>query len=189
MSIYTRTGDTGETSLFGGKRVLKSSSLVEAYGLIDELNSHIGFIASTIDVFDVLDFLHIIQSDLFTIGSFLAGFKNRKLDMLSKRVSDFEKRIDLMEKDLPELHTFILPGGTTLGSSIHIARSICRRAERQIVYVYQSKNEESSHINTDDFHTIIKYINRLSDFFFVLGRFVNHAAGVDEVVWKGTSDV
>jgi len=185
MPVYTRTGDQGETSLFGGKRVYKSSSLVDAYGLVDELNSHIGLIVSTIDEFEVQDFLRTIQSDLFIIGSHLGGYNEGLLDDIQPRVSALEKRIDRMEESLPKITSFILPGGTALSSTIHITRSICRKAERRIVFVFQKKLDESSHITTQDFHIIIRYLNRLSDFFFVLARFVNHAAKVNDIVWNG----
>ena len=175
MPIYTRTGDTGSTSLFGGKRVLKCEELVDVYGSIDELNSWIGLTISKIKNQKSKIFLEQVQSDLFTIGSVLAGWKG-DLSMLSGRVSEMEKRIDAMEKDLPELRNFILPGGTEVGSFVHIARAICRRVERQTVALAQKQPADP---------IIIKYLNRLSDLFFMLARFINKLEKKQEVVWIG----
>ena len=143
MSIYTRTGDTGLTSLFGGKRVLKCEELVDVYGSIDELNSWVGLIASQLTVPDVQQFLMSIQSDLFMIGSFLAGSRV-DLDMVDGRVKEMEARIDVLEKELPKLRNFILPGGSQLGSLMHVARSICRRVERQTVALEQKPARNAS---------------------------------------------
>ncbi len=175
MSIYTRTGDTGTTALFGGKRVLKCAELVDVYGSIDELNSWVGLIASQIEVPDVQQFLSLIQSDLFTIGSMLAGWKG-DLKSITPRVGEMEARIDAMEKSLPPIKNFILPGGSTLGSSIHITRSICRRVERQTVALSQKQT-------VDPF--IVQYLNRLSDLFFMLARFINKETNQQEVIWSG----
>lgn len=175
MSIYTRTGDTGSTSLFGGKRVLKCEELVDVYGSIDELNSWVGLIASQLETPDVQQFLAAIQSDLFTIGSHMAGAKT-PVDSLKTRVDEIEARIDAMEKDLPKLRNFILPGGSTLGAYTHLVRSICRRVERQAVSLAQKQPVDPR---------IIKYLNRLSDLFFMLARFINKQANVEEIVWSG----
>lgn len=175
MAIYTRTGDAGMTSLFGGKRVLKCEELVDVYGSIDELNSWIGRISSELDATDVQQFLASIQSDLFSIGSHLAGYKASLTD-IPKRVKEMEARIDILEKSLPELKNFILPGGTPLSSDIHLARAVCRRVERQAVALGQKQDVDSK---------ILIYLNRLSDLFFMLARFVNNQEGVVEVVWSG----
>jgi cob(I)alamin adenosyltransferase len=175
MSIYTRTGDTGTTALFGGKRVLKCEELVDVYGSLDELNSWVGLVASQIEVVDVQHFLASIQSDLFTIGSVLAGWKGN-LNKVEKRVPEMEARIDAMEKDLPKLNNFILPGGSQLGAHAHVTRSICRRVERQTVALSQKQT-----VNP----VILKYLNRLSDLFFMLARFINTNAGAEEVSWMG----
>ncbi len=175
MPIYTKTGDTGSTSLFGGKRVLKCEELVDVYGSIDELNSWVGRIASEIDSSDVRTFLAAIQSDLFTIGSHLAGWKIDLKD-LPQRVSEMEERIDLLDDTLPKLVNFILPGGTKLASEIHLARAVCRRVERQAVSLHQKQKVDPS---------ILVYLNRLSDLFFMLARFINHQAGIVEIVWSG----
>jgi len=175
MPIYTRTGDTGTTSLFGGKRVLKCEELVDVYGSIDELNSWVGFITSEFDAPDIGQFLAAIQSDLFTIGSVLAGWKG-DLSELTPRIKEMEARIDLMERDLPAIRNFILPGGTHLGAHTHVARAICRRVERQIVALSQKQHVDP---------IILTYINRLSDLFFMLARFINVKAGHLEVIWSG----
>jgi len=175
MSIYTRTGDTGTTALFGGKRVLKCNELVDVYGSIDELNSWVGYIASQIEIVAVREFLQAVQSDLFTIGSVLAGW-NGKLNSLESRIGQMEARIDIMEKELPPLTHFILPGGSVLGAYTHITRSICRKVERQTVELAQKQPVDPR---------IIKYLNRLSDLFFMLARFINMNAHAKELTWSG----
>ena len=175
MSIYTRTGDTGATSLFGGKRVLKSEELGDAYGSIDELNSWVGLITSETTHEHLKALLHDIQSDLFTIGGSLAGWKTN-LSPLETRVPQMEVEIDAMEEKLPPLSNFILPGGALSASRVHIARSVCRRVERQVVALAQKQKIDSS---------IIKYLNRLSDLFFMLARFINKNEGAEEVMWSG----
>ncbi|MCX8008515.1 MAG: cob(I)yrinic acid a,c-diamide adenosyltransferase [Patescibacteria group bacterium] len=178
MSIYTKTGDKGETSLFGGERVSKAHDRVHVYGSIDELNSWIGLVASEIAVQEKKEFLHKIQSDLFIIGGFLAGWKH-DLAVLPKRVSEMEVEIDAMEENLPELKHFILPGGSKLAATIHITRSICRRVERELVRLYEKENIDEKK------HRILQYINRLSDFFFILARFMNRLHSIDDIPWKG----
>ncbi len=175
MSIYTRTGDTGTTALFGGKRVLKSEQRVKVYGSIDELNSWVGLIASQLTVPDVQQFLFHIQSDLFTIGSTLADWKG-DLGGLNDRVGEMEARIDAMEKELPPLKNFILPGGSVLGAYAHITRAVCRKVERQAVALAQKEPIDP---------LIIKYLNRLSDLFFMLARFINKKSNVPEISWSG----
>ncbi|MBI4066108.1 cob(I)yrinic acid a,c-diamide adenosyltransferase, partial [Candidatus Gottesmanbacteria bacterium] len=163
MSIYTRSGDTGSTSLFGGKRVLKCEELVEVYGSLDELNSWVGHIASLFPSPDVKQFLQAVQSDLFTIGSTLAGWKG-DLTGLDGRVKEMEARIDGMDESLPPIRNFILPGGSELAAYAHITRSICRRVERQTVALMQKEDVDKR---------IVKYLNRISDLFFMLARFIN----------------
>ncbi len=175
MPIYTRTGDTGSTSLFGAKRVLKCHELVDVYGSIDELNSWVGLVAAQIESPDVQQFLSTVQSDLFAIGSTLASWKG-DLEDLEKRVDEMEARIDAMEKDLPKLHNFILPGGSELGALVHLARGVCRRVERQTVALTQKEEVDPR---------IIKYLNRLSDLLFMLARFINKQENIAEVTWKG----
>lgn len=175
MPIYTKAGDTGQTSLFGGKRILKCEELVDVYGSIDELNSWIGRVASGLESYDVREFLAFIQADLFTLGSNLAGWEAR-LEELPKRVKAMEARIDIFEESLPKLHNFILPGGTPLASDIHLARAVCRRVERQTVSLAQKQKIDPK---------ILVYLNRLSDFLFMLARFVNNEEHIVESVWSG----
>jgi cob(I)alamin adenosyltransferase len=175
MPIYTRTGDEGKTSLFGGKRVLKCEELVDVYGSLDELNSWVGLIASQIESPGVSQFLMDIQSDLFTIGSTLAGWKG-DLSMLPTRVKEMEDRIDAMEQDLPALRNFILPGGSQLGALTHVARGICRRVERQTVALREKEKVDAR---------ILVYLNRLSDLLFQLARFINKNEQKEEVAWRG----
>ncbi len=187
MPIYTRTGDTGTTSLFGGKRVLKCEELIDVYGSIDELNSWIGVIASQLEVPDVQQFLRTIQGDLLTIGSVLAGWKG-DLSTLKIRVDQMEARIDALEGELPKLNNFVIPGGSQLGALTHVTRSICRRVERQTVGLKVRKLPEIQGILEDDLNLIIKFLNRLSDLFFMLARFINKQEGSSEIVWSGTRD-
>lgn len=175
MPIYTKTGDTGQTSLFGGKRVLKCEELVDVYGSIDELNSWIGKVASDIGTSDVVEFLSSVQSDLFTIGSHLAGWE-ADLKSLTHRVKEMEARIDVLDDTLPKLTNFVLPGGTKLASDVHLARAVCRRVERQTVALGQHQAVDPR---------ILIYLNRLSDLLFMLARFINHEAGLVEVTWQG----
>jgi len=204
MAIYTRTGDFGETTLFGGKRVWKSDDIVDLYGLIDELNSFIGLIVSIVTVVEVQEFLREIQKDLFTMGSFFAG-ENVRLFQIKNRVEEMEARIDKMDDTLPSLHQFILPGGTKLSSLIHIVRSVARRVERKAVYVlkhysdhpeidtFDSAQTRSSvstlsgveRVEKKQMEPIIQYLNRLSDFLFILARFVNKQENITEMVWEG----
>ncbi len=185
MPIYTRTGDSGSTSLFGGKRVLKCEELVDVYGSIDELNSWIGRIGSELESLDVQQFLAAIQSDLFTVGSHLAGWKT-DLSVLPKRVKEMEARIDILETSLPALKNFILPGGTPLASEIHLARAVCRRVERQTVALGQKPSSAKASTGRQEVDPrILEYLNRLSDLLFMLARFVNKEEGIVETVWSG----
>ncbi len=181
MPIYTKTGDKGETSLFGGKRVSKSHDLVDVYGSIDELNSWVGLVASQITDEDTRNFLQDVQSDLFTIGGVLAGWGG-DVHQLAVCAEDMEVWIDTMEEKLPELNNFILPGGTTIAAYTHITRSVCRRVERRVVSFYQLQPTDF-HLSPPQMEAIIKYINRLSDLFFQLARFINSDAGVADVDW------
>jgi cob(I)alamin adenosyltransferase len=181
MPIYTRTGDDGTTALFGGKRVLKCEELVDVYGSIDELNSWVGLIAANIQTADVQEFLRLIQSDLFAIGSTLAGWKGDLTDV-RKRVGEMEARIDQMDAALPKLSNFIIPGGSKLSAQIHITRGICRRVERQLVKLeFGSQKAEDG----KDAKILIQYLNRLSDLFFILARFINKLENIPEHTWSG----
>ncbi|HWP82346.1 MAG TPA: cob(I)yrinic acid a,c-diamide adenosyltransferase [Bacteroidota bacterium] len=178
MKIYTKTGDGGETSLFGGKRVPKDDLRIEAYGHVDELNSWIGLVRSNRLDADVNSALSRIQSDLFILGADLASpaalTKKGVVRVSSSHIAFLEQTIDRLDERLPKLSTFILPGGIPAGAQLHIARAVCRRAERAVVRL--SKKEE-----VNDSARI--YLNRLSDLLFVLARTVNRAAEVTEDAW------
>lgn len=165
MSIYTRTGDKGKTSLYGGKRVSKSDPQVEAYGSIDELTSFIGLISLKLKVKSEKLYLLEIQKDLYQIMAFLSG-SNVTVNYLNKRVIEFEKQIDRMDKKLPKLTRFILPGGNELSAWFHILRTICRRSERNAVRLFNNLT-----IKQSNNELILKYLNRLSDLFFTLARY------------------
>jgi len=173
--IYTKTGDKGKTSLFDGKRVLKSDKKVETYGTIDELNSAIGVAASFINITSINKELEEIQNDLLEIGSSLAVSSTLPTPQIAHRPVDFEKLIDRLTRQMPPLSQFILPGGGKGGSLIHVARTIARRAERRIVEL--NKTEEID-------NTIIVYLNRLSDLLFTIARFVNYKEKKKEKIWR-----
>lgn len=184
--IYTKTGDTGETSLVSGNRVLKGNVRIETYGEVDELNSHLGMVAVYLDQHNELkkekDVIQGIQNHLFNLGSNLACEKeNRekyKLPYLTQEdIEHLEKNIDRYNEELPKLSNFILPGGTLAASQVHVARTVCRRVERKLVSYNQEFPEETPDL-------AIKYINRLSDYLFTLARFVNFSLKIEEVLWK-----
>lgn len=184
MKIYTKGGDTGGTALFGGKRVDKDDIQIEAYGTIDELNSFIGTLIATLDNDPKLSEDHqlvkTIQAILFDIGSHLAsdGTADKYLPVLEESlIEDLEKAIDRMTALLPPLKSFILPGGNARIAAAHICRTVCRRAERRIVTL-------SQHAESTSLSFIIKYVNRLSDYFFVLSRLISLHDGIDEVKWN-----
>lgn len=175
MKIYTRTGDHGQTSLFGGARVPKSDARIEAYGTVDELSSFIG-VARASNVPSTIDAeLHHVQMDLFEIGAHLASPGTSRFPGVdASRIEALERAIDTMESALTPLKTFILPGGALAAAQLHVARVACRRAERLVVA-----------LQDDNVATIssIAYLNRLSDYLFVAARFANHEAGVEDVPW------
>ncbi|MDO7852766.1 cob(I)yrinic acid a,c-diamide adenosyltransferase [Hymenobacter convexus] len=179
MKIYTKTGDKGLTSLIGGTRVPKSSLRIECYGTVDELNAHIGLVRDQ-DVNAVRrPLLKEIQDRLFTIGSALAADPEKsrmKLpDLHAADVTLLEDEMDRLNLDLPELRAFILPGGHPAVSHAHVARCVCRRAERLAI-----------HLGEESFvaELVVVYLNRLSDFLFVLSRAMAHELGVEEVTWQ-----
>lgn len=181
MKIYTKKGDTGETSLYGGQKVSKTSSRIESYGTVDELNSVLGMVLSNPISNQTKSFLHTVQHQLFVLGADLATpiSKEVRINRISEEEITFlEQSIDEMETQLPPLKNFILPGGTNAGSAIHYSRTVCRRAER--ITIECSKEESLSPLS-------IMYLNRLSDFLFVLGRFENHLSGTEETPWIPTS--
>ena len=171
MPIYTRTGDAGTTGLYGGKRISKADCQIETYGSIDELTSYIGLVVVKLKNNEESDLLIGIQKDLYKIMGFLSGAKT-DLSSLENQVIFFEKTIDRIEKNLPKLNKFIIPRGDISAIFSHIARSICRRAEREITALSKKEKIEPS---------ILKYINRLSDFFFTLARFINHQNNHKEI--------
>lgn len=157
MKIYTKTGDKGTPSLFNGLKVKKSNKIIEALGSLDELNAVLG----TIELPQIVE----IQKDLMLINASIAGFKT-----VIPKAEKLEKEIDKMERTLPKLKNFILPQG-----QLHVARAVCRRAERKVVDSGRGQND------------ILKYLNRLSDYLFVLARYENHKKRVREIVWKQTA--
>jgi len=176
VKIYTRTGDAGETSLFGGARVRKDDARIEAYGTIDELNSFIGVARASWPSSPLDDEFHSIQSDLFDIGAHLASpGTSRFAGPEAARISTIEQSIDTMESQLTPLKTFILPGGCAAASHLHVARTVCRRAERLVVAL-RDEDEATK--------ASIRYLNRLSDFLFVAARFANQQEGVADVPWN-----
>jgi len=181
QKIYTKTGDKGTTSLIGGTKVPKNNLRIEAYGTIDELNSWIGFLNDAIKDFSANHILKEIQDRLFTIGSSLAcdPKKETKLlipDLHEEDITALEKEIDTMNETLPIMKHFILPGGHTSVSIAHISRCVCRRAERLCVDL-KTHDEPVEDL-------IIKYLNRLSDYLFVLARYVGKLHNVQEIIWN-----
>jgi len=181
FKIYTKTGDKGSTSLIGGTKVPKSDIRIETYGTTDELNSWIGMINDQLNDEAFKKELKEIQDRLFTIGSSLAtdADKETKMKLPDLHIEDIvflEKKIDEMTAQLPEMKSFILPGGHITVSSIHIARCVCRRAERLAV------NMQQNELFVDE--KVIQYLNRLSDYLFTLARFAGQKLGVDEIQWK-----
>ena len=176
MKIYTRTGDRGETSLFGGARVTKNDPRIEAYGTVDELNSFIGVARAAWTESPIDAQLHQAQMDLFEIGAHLASpGTSRFPGVEAARIEELEQAIDRMESELEPLKTFILPGGTLAAAHLHVTRTVCRRAERLVVALGDPAEATQS---------TIAYLNRLSDFLFVAARFANARAGVGDVPWK-----
>ena len=181
MKIYTRTGDAGETGLFGGGRVPKDHARVQAYGDVDELNSAIGVVRSTQPVHFFDELLETIQRDLFALGGQLATPDPEKVraalekaELSDARVRRFEAVMDEAERELPELRAFVLPAGTPKAAALHLARTVCRRAERNVVTL--SHDAQIPEL-------FIIYLNRLSDLLFTLARLANHRDGAGDVTW------
>ena len=195
MKIYTKTGDTGETSLFDNSRVSKADPRVDAYGEVDEVNACLGAaLAALADgpdkeagrhnpaeagLHDIATVLETIQKDLFAVGARLADPSSRIADRVTKaaittqQIELLEATIDRLEEELPPLRRFILPGGSTAGALLHLARTVCRRAERRVIGLGPDAVESG----------VIIYLNRLSDLLFVMARAVNHRAGIPETEW------
>lgn len=181
MKIYTKTGDAGDTGLFGGGRVQKDDVRVEAYGDVDELNAVLGVVRSTHPIPRIDDLLLSIQRDLFSVGALLATPDRAKMEQhLTKanldesRITELEREIDKCDLELEPLKSFILPGGSEKASALHFARTVCRRAERRVVTL--------SH-ETEIPDLAVIYLNRLSDLLFTLARLANNLAGSGEVAW------
>jgi cob(I)alamin adenosyltransferase len=179
VKIYTKTGDSGETSLFDNSRVSKADPRVDAYGEVDEVNACLGAaLAAGVDA-DITAVLTAIQKDLFAVGARLADPSSRianrvtKAAVTAQQTDMLEATIDRLESELPPLRRFILPGGSPAGSLLHLARTVCRRAERRVVGLGTDAIEPG----------VVIYLNRLSDLLFVMARAVNHRAGVPEIEW------
>jgi cob(I)alamin adenosyltransferase len=179
MKIYTKTGDKGETSLFGGTRVAKHALRIEAYGTVDELNSILGVCRSINTIRDVDAILEELQRDLFTLGADLATPRESSSQDIQRIASSdaerLERHIDAIESTFEPLKNFILPGGSTAAAMLHFARTVCRRAERLIVRL-------STEERIGDHPTI--YLNRCSDLLFMMARWVNHLGDTPETTWK-----
>ena len=183
MKIYTRTGDNGSTGLFGGPRIPKDDKRIEAYGTIDELNAAIGMIRSSGVADEVDSQLDKIQHELFSIGAELATPHPEKHDMRiigGDHIGRLEQWIDQHEATLPELKNFILPVGSIATTGTHLARAICRRAERRVITLANHLDAEESPVSDE----ITIYLNRLSDLLFVIARVINQAAGGVEQAWQ-----
>ena len=179
MRIYTKTGDSGDTSLFDNTRVSKSDSRVDAYGEVDELNANLGTVcASGVDA-DLATEIEKIQKELFAVGARLADPRSRIAERVTKAavseadVKRLEELIDTLESELPPLRRFILPGGSAPGALLHQARTVCRRVERRVVALGAEAVDA----------IVVVYLNRLSDLLFVMARVANHRSGMSEVEW------
>ena len=182
--VYTRTGDKGKTRLVGGEETYKDSTRVEAYGAVDELNAHLGMCRemvknmNTDSFLELIDFLHTVQNELFNLGTQLAAPESKHSGSLPGITADavemLENEIDKANKDLTELTSFILPGGSQINSQFHITRNICRRAERRVVTL--SREEQLDPIN-------LQYLNRLSDALFVWSRWISIVSNDKEHLW------
>ncbi len=185
--IYTKRGDTGETSLAGGQRVPKDALRIEAYGAVDELNAFVGMACVTceeqapraIRLAELFGILRRVQHELFNLGSILSTLPQdvhpKQARITEAEVTQLEREIDAMNAELPALRSFVLPGGTRLNAELHAARTICRRAERLLVAL--ARKEETP-------PEAVRYLNRLSDALFVWSRWVNHQMGLAEVLWE-----
>jgi cob(I)alamin adenosyltransferase len=180
VKIYTKTGDRGETGLFGGPRVRKSDPRVSAYGEVDELNAALGVVRAGVEDPELEAHLGRIQEELFCVGAELAtphGAKARSVvpAVEERWITRLESAIDAWQGELPALSRFVLPGGTRTAATLHLARCICRRAERHVVALAAEAEVTPS---------VLAYLNRLSDFLFVAARVANHRAGRSEVLWE-----
>lgn len=181
FKIYTKTGDKGSTSLIGGVRVPKNHIRIEAYGTVDELNSYLGMVGDGVAEIEIKEELREIQDRLFTLGAVLATNPDKEVkmklpDLYEEDIQWLESRIDKMNEVLPEMRSFILPGGNLAASTAHVARCVCRRAERICVGMVQDEEYVPE--------LVVKYLNRLSDFLFVLARYISHLHHAEEIPWR-----
>lgn len=181
MKIYTKTGDQGQTSLVGGQRVSKTCQRLESYGTIDELCSHIGLLITYCDAARDRDFLLSVQGTLFVVGGYLATDNSQRDVRPGNIVTDemvdaVEREIDALQEMVPSLRLFILPGGARGAAQAHICRTVCRRAEREILRLAETGADVDARVTS--------YVNRLSDYLFVLARKLNVDAGVEDIVWR-----
>lgn len=177
MKVYTKTGDDGTTSLFSGGRVEKDHPRLEAYGTLDELNSILGLLVCEPLPEGCFEWLQTIQGDLFSMGAAIADANRREAGpSLSITSGDLEQWIDRMDQELPELKAFILPGGSRPAALAHVARTVCRRAERRV----RSLEMQGESVPED----VLPFLNRLGDFFFVLARFINQVMAIADPEWR-----
>lgn len=181
FKIYTKTGDKGGTSLIGGVRVSKSNIRIDAYGTVDELNSYIGMVSDMVTDTNIIAELREIQDRLFTVGAELATAPDKDVkmklpDIHGSDITWLEDRIDKMNEVLPEMRSFIVPGGNLASSTCHVARTVCRRAER-ICVAMKEHDEQIPDL-------VIPYLNRLSDYLFVLCRYISHINNAPEMPWR-----
>ena len=188
MKIYTGSGDRGKTSLFSGERVNKSHQRVEAYGDVDELNSVLGGLGSSLspEEIELAEEIQQIQSDLLHIGSWLAVTPGSSAaaelkEITKEQIKTIEAAIDRMDSTLPSLNDFLLPGGHISASWAHVARTVCRRAERHVVWLLSETAENET---SEQLQRIVVYLNRLSDYLFVLARHCNKLQGISDIVWQ-----
>jgi cob(I)alamin adenosyltransferase len=182
VKIYTKTGDGGETALFGGGRVAKDHPRVEAYGSVDELNAVLGWAVTKVATSEIRDRLRVVQHDLFALGAELAtppGEEGRRRPetppLPVARIGEMESWIDASTEEVGPLKNFILPGGAEGAAALHLGRTVCRRVERAVAPLVREGEAEPE---------VLRYLNRLSDALFALARLENHRAGVDDVVWR-----
>jgi cob(I)alamin adenosyltransferase len=185
--IYTKRGDTGETSLAGGQRVAKDSARIEAYGTVDELNAFTGLAVVSCEEMTTRDpriglllmILRRVQHELFNLGSILATLPEdvhpKQARITAAEVEQLEREIDEMNEPLPSLRSFVLPGGTRINAELHVTRTVCRRAERLLIALARTEDVPAE---------AIQYLNRLSDAMFVWSRWVNHSTGAPEILWE-----
>lgn len=200
--IYTRTGDSGTTSLVGGERTRKDSSRIEAYGTIDELSTHLGLLLAFIrndsllnsfsdNTTNICSIIERIQNNLFNVSTYLATdtsttpiYPSAKID--ATEIILIENEIDALNKELPTLNSFILPGGNIPAAQCHVCRTVCRRAERRIVRLINELTDTFTDLSVNFNPDILRYINRISDYLFVLSRKLNFLSNIKEKTWQNT---